>query len=36
MMKKIQILGTGYSKCKSLAANVERAVMKARINDELK
>ena len=30
-MKKIQVLGTGCSKCKTLAANAERAVKEAGI-----
>ena len=30
-MRKIQVLGTGCSKCKTLAANAERAVKEAGI-----
>ena len=30
-MKKIQVLGTGCSKCKTLAANAEQAVKEAGI-----
>ncbi len=34
-MKKIQILGTGCAKCKTLAANAERAVSEAGIDGEV-